>query len=187
MSRPLSDRTKEPTTGTMLGSSRTLLTRGAHPRQADWRRIIGPKAGTGELQHVEAHRAWKISLDDAALIEGLAQGLLDANVERCRKRGSYFLQFFVTAKHQHVLTSGVVHLFLPCTSVGGQCRDQVRFHGVIARRHRIGVGCLQRSEEHTSELQSHLNLVCRLLLEKKHSISAIVHSLPFSREPLRPT
>src|SRR5260370_8169430 len=39
-------------------------------------------------------------------------------------------------------------------------------------------GCLQtvgaiellsivRSEEHTSELQSHLNLVCRLLLEKK--------------------
>src|SRR5260370_1282121 len=26
-----------------------------------------------------------------------------------------------------------------------------------------------RSEEHTSELQSHLNLVCRLLLEKKNS------------------
>src|SRR5260370_22354855 len=30
------------------------------------------------------------------------------------------------------------------------------------RRFRAG-----RSEEHTSELQSHLNLVCRLLLEKK--------------------
>src|SRR5260370_2999787 len=28
-----------------------------------------------------------------------------------------------------------------------------------------------RSEEHTSELQSHLNLVCRLLLEKKKSRS----------------
>src|SRR4029434_2226036 len=27
-----------------------------------------------------------------------------------------------------------------------------------------------RSEEHTSELQSHLNLVCRLLLEKKKYI-----------------
>src|SRR5260370_9110161 len=27
-----------------------------------------------------------------------------------------------------------------------------------------------RSEEHTSELQSHLNLVCRLLLEKKNKI-----------------
>src|SRR5260370_31622332 len=34
---------------------------------------------------------------------------------------------------------------------------------------RISPGCagLYRSEEHTSELQSHLNLVCRLLLEKK--------------------
>src|SRR3954464_2812438 len=31
--------------------------------------------------------------------------------------------------------------------------------------------CALRSEEHTSELQSHDNLVCRLLLEKKnHSI-----------------
>src|SRR5260370_20229675 len=28
-----------------------------------------------------------------------------------------------------------------------------------------------RSEEHTSELQSHLNLVCRLLLEKKKTVS----------------
>src|SRR5207237_3219117 len=28
-------------------------------------------------------------------------------------------------------------------------------------------GADSRSEEHTSELQSHLNLVCRLLLEKK--------------------
>src|SRR5260370_7587087 len=27
-------------------------------------------------------------------------------------------------------------------------------------------GVMSRSEEHTSELQSHLNLVCRLLLEK---------------------
>src|SRR5690242_21614413 len=31
----------------------------------------------------------------------------------------------------------------------------------------VGLGFLGRSEEHTSELQSHVNLVCRLLLEKK--------------------
>src|SRR5260370_25201468 len=31
----------------------------------------------------------------------------------------------------------------------------------------VNLPLLQRSEEHTSELQSHLNLVCRLLLEKK--------------------
>src|SRR5260370_32225945 len=31
-----------------------------------------------------------------------------------------------------------------------------------------------RSEEHTSELQSHLNLVCRLLLEKKNTSALLV-------------
>src|SRR2546422_7118146 len=31
----------------------------------------------------------------------------------------------------------------------------------------FSVWCSQRSEEHTSELQSRLHLVCRLLLEKK--------------------
>src|SRR5260370_16856351 len=39
------------------------------------------------------------------------------------------------------------------------CRDTPPQAGGIGRR--------PRSEEHTSELQSHLNLVCRLLLEKK--------------------
>src|SRR5882762_11226112 len=34
-----------------------------------------------------------------------------------------------------------------------------------------------RSEEHTSELQSHLNLVCRLLLEKKKTTVFIVGKL----------
>src|SRR5688572_32158617 len=32
---------------------------------------------------------------------------------------------------------------------------------------RSGTGATRRSEEHTSELQSQSNLVCRLLLEKK--------------------
>src|SRR5260370_29662045 len=35
------------------------------------------------------------------------------------------------------------------------------------RSTRVPFQALLRSEEHTSELQSHLNLVCRLLLEKK--------------------
>src|SRR5256885_4548705 len=34
-------------------------------------------------------------------------------------------------------------------------------------RAQLGRSLLQRSEEHTSELQSPCNLVCRLLLEKK--------------------
>src|SRR6266480_5376785 len=35
-----------------------------------------------------------------------------------------------------------------------------------------------RSEEHTSELQSHVNLVCRLLLEKKKYIPNALHPIP---------
>src|SRR5260370_19018395 len=35
-----------------------------------------------------------------------------------------------------------------------------------------------RSEEHTSELQSHLNLVCRLLLEKKKNNMNMNDAIP---------
>src|SRR5260370_22736389 len=39
-----------------------------------------------------------------------------------------------------------------------------------------------RSEEHTSELQSHLNLVCRLLLEKKKKNEECISS---SLDPIK--
>src|SRR5260370_10458724 len=51
---------------------------------------------------------------------------------------------------------------------------------------------MRRSEEHTSELQSHLNLVCRLLLEKKKQATLnhrhTHHTSPFPNVPtqLRP-
>src|SRR5215211_2331212 len=49
--------------------------------------------------------------------------------------------------------------------------------GVDPRLPRIGwPGLFPRSEEHTSELQSHSDLVCRLLLEKKKNIHNILNS-----------
>src|SRR5260370_31835742 len=70
------------------------------------------------------------------------------------------------------------------TGAGGAAGDRKRVTGEWGagiddsnRRVSVGVGrsaprdagggTAGRSEEHTSELQSHLNLVCRLLLEKK--------------------
>src|SRR2546422_5818637 len=50
---------------------------------------------------------------------------------------------------------------LPCTSAGMGSPAAVRKVGARSRR------LTRRSEEHTSELQSRLHLVCRLLLEKK--------------------
>src|SRR5690348_18174678 len=50
---------------------------------------------------------------------------------------------------------------LPAPLAGGRPRHRPRQHGPA-----LLVG---RSEEHTSELQSPVHLVCRLLLEKKNS------------------
>src|SRR2546422_8474575 len=45
--------------------------------------------------------------------------------------------------------------------------DLPRGVGVLSGNPLAAVAMLTRSEEHTSELQSRLHLVCRLLLEKK--------------------
>src|SRR5260370_19180069 len=47
-----------------------------------------------------------------------------------------------------------------------------RFFGLLNERQVEYAAGIVRSEEHTSELQSHLNLVCRLLLEKKKKCGA---------------
>src|SRR5687768_18283976 len=73
-------------------------------------------------------------------------------------------------------------LFAPVVgALGRRVRDQSR----AFRRRRAGerplLGrLLRRSEEHTSELQSRLHLVCRLLLEKKNKLSCcpLEHHLP---------
>src|SRR5690349_22716299 len=58
--------------------------------------------------------------------------------------------------------------------IGGKCRPRtrglqnIRNVGVVRRATRFRPGNVAgRSEEHTSELQSRRDLVCRLLLEKK--------------------
>src|SRR5690348_17902323 len=53
--------------------------------------------------------------------------------------------------------------------VSAGSRETARHAGAAARtaREKLAVGDRARSEEHTSELQSPVHLVCRLLLEKK--------------------
>src|SRR2546430_9211994 len=61
---------------------------------------------------------------------------------------------------------------------------QERLHSLDRRRHPyqargvLGRGADgHRSEEHTSELQSQSNLVCRLLLEKKKKTTTNIHQV----------
>src|SRR5260370_31909934 len=60
----------------------------------------------------------------------------------------------------------------PLALVAGQRGNAAGRIERAAKRH---VHALRRSEEHTSELQSHLNLVCRLLLENKKGSDAYPH------------
>src|SRR2546430_7902688 len=62
------------------------------------------------------------------------------------------------------------HFALEGSQIGGDLGTEIRFDGRGAR-----------SEEHTSELQSQSNLVCRLLLEKKNSFLVNAPSLSSNR------
>src|SRR5256885_11404716 len=51
-------------------------------------------------------------------------------------------------------------------------------HEAALRAGGCSVACVTRSEEHTSELQSPCNLVCRLLLEKKKNTICLRVTIP---------
>src|SRR5690348_17957133 len=82
---------------------------------------------------------------------------------------------------------------IPCTIYRGgsylalEAPTREPLHHVPERREsrRQGHELLHlRSEEHTSELQSPVHLVCRLLLEKKNNVAALCAALPRSVDVL---
>src|SRR5438034_3193497 len=75
------------------------------------------------------------------------------------------------ARKQDALREKLPYQSAPARS---QCQPNpdLRRPGAKSRKQHVGdvhAGEKQRSEEHTSELQSHSDLVCRLLLEKKNT------------------
>src|SRR5438477_5758602 len=101
-------------------------------------------------------------------------------------------QAFVKAEHQ-MAAHAIQSIKLP-----GGVKDRVTDLLTVGQSHQLlGIGPrapefleggvqrhaaqgIPRSEEHTSELQSHVNLVCRLLLEKKNAYIAELARLPAS-------
>src|SRR5256885_6777612 len=86
-----------------------------------------------------------------------------------------FLFFFNDTATTEIYTLSL-HDALPIYRVGGEARNHHLCLGIdvdgLAMHAACGEGAMgvvrdPRSEEHTSELQSPCNLVCRLLLEKK--------------------
>src|SRR2546430_3620137 len=87
----------------------------------------------------------------------------------------FFFFFFNDTATTEIYTLSL-HDALPICPFVPACKNQVRPFLILRARHREQLHA--RSEEHTSELQSQSNLVCRLLLEKKKS--ALLH-LPVPR------
>src|SRR3712207_8943161 len=63
-------------------------------------------------------------------------------------------------------TAGIGVIFGPCMVVWFVTIGLLGLYGIV-----LHPTVLQRSEEHTSELQSRQYLVCRLLLEKKNQLT----------------
>src|SRR2546430_11563379 len=82
-----------------------------------------------------------------------------------------------------------VFTFFGVAAVAGTAYVQMGSLSWLGLLASIPAGLLSRSEEHTSELQSQSNLVCRLLLEKKkkqhehHDTSLFDHALQSANVP----
>src|SRR2546426_7623489 len=80
--------------------------------------------------------------------------------------------FPYTTLFRSVVATRSVRAGVPLGADERAVAEGVRAQWVGERRRRIHPRVKDRSEEHTSELQSPCNLVCRLLLEKKKKNSA---------------
>src|SRR5699024_12382259 len=100
-----------------------------------------------------------------------------ASFVRCGSLSGYLVSFsFIHVIATPEIYTLSLHDALPiCADLGprhGQLPENRHLRGVARRGARrtipaMAVGGAARSEEHTSELQSRFDLVCRLLLEKK--------------------
>src|SRR5438477_6551186 len=95
---------------------------------------------------------------------------------------AYFF-FFNEAATTEIYTLSL-HDALPISEGGAGARHAHLFGRAVQGQAR-GRPTAARSEEHTSELQSHVNLVCRLLLEKKKAYN-YKHHRPLSRRREQP-
>src|SRR5438132_4740744 len=97
------------------------------------------------------------------------------------------MRFFVIAPPTTVISTLSLHDALPISDpLTRRRRPRLRASDPAAPlRGGSGSEARRRSEEHTSELQSHSDLVCRLLIEKKNSTKVLPS--PTARYPVRLT
>src|SRR5438132_6068529 len=129
----------------------------------------GLTAGQGLFEH------GRLQAGQSVVVHGAAGSVGSMVTQLAREAGAYVIGTGRAADRQRALNFGAAEFVdlendalediggvnLVFDVIGGDI--QKRSAGVI----RAGGTLVTRSEEHTSELQSHSDLVCRLLLEKK--------------------
>src|SRR4051812_44829438 len=134
----------------------------------------GPSAGTATLNRVTATVLLKSPIvekppADVRRTEGDEEGILAdgrADWSDGGSAGGFRRLVPLGGRGLRLLLGGLLGSgCLSVSSLGGLGGGLGNRGAILGRLSRRGFG--RRSEEHTSELQSHVNLVCRLLLEKK--------------------
>src|SRR6478735_12382875 len=87
----------------------------------------------------------------------------------------YFCFFFFNDTATTEIYTLSLHDALPPSALAGPAA--LRFVASGSSSTPYATRCARRSEEHTSELQSPCNLVCRLLLEKKNNKNLILFTI----------
>src|SRR5260370_19899360 len=136
---------------------------------AELKSLVGQQVGTRDWFTVTQEQ-----INAFAAVTG-DQQWIHVDAERARTESP----FGTTIAHGFLTLALLSHLHGQAVQVRGDFKmainyglNRVRYPAPVPSGSRIRTqSTLQsRSEEHTSELQSHLNLVCRLLLEKKKHI-----------------
>src|SRR3989449_3345777 len=129
---------------------------------------LGPLSAVGVLFYLASGKAeFHVTADPTGLARRKATASRLARVDSFR----IHLQRLISGSHpDHFVVQGFeilcgVILGLTCLKL-----FQISFFGITKSGTASGTS---RSEEHTSELQSRLHLVCRLLLEKKKKTKQI--------------
>src|SRR2546430_8630560 len=129
--------------------------------------VLGARPAAGQTLHGQ----------DPELVA--ASSICQISPTRCQARTRLYrdgrLEFegFPVADISDHLAEGSVTIWLDLRDPD---RDDLAVLSEEFGLHPLAVEDALRSEEHTSELQSQSNLVCRLLLEKKNSHRLLLHS-----------
>src|SRR2546429_201135 len=149
-----------------------------HPSYIDWATFQSNQARLDSNVHPGPHQAGGAVREGAALLQGLA------TCGKCGRRlhTHYTGRNAVPGYHcagQDIVSRRDVY----CLNVGGVQIGQAVVEAFLKALTPAALEATQlaiRSEEHTSELQSRLHLVCRLLLEKTKQPTTLLHSTQLS-------